>query len=146
MRRDDLGKICWDLRKRPRVLLIFLVIPFLCSKKFNFISDVKPKCFWNKLLLSKILLNKRVGWNYFLICLPLFTPGRCPTWLKKIQLEFCNPYGGVKTISKNLFHMLRSLARISWDTGVSRAGKSCFFFHYKFSNWSSKSGKALIDL
>ena len=32
-----------------------------------------------------------------------FTPTRHPTWLKKIQLAFCNPYGGVKTISKESF-------------------------------------------
>ena len=29
-----------------------------------------------------------------------FTPTRYPTWNKKIQLAFCNPHGGVKTISK----------------------------------------------
>ena len=28
---------------------------------------------------------------------------------------------------KNLFHMLRSLARISWDTGVPLGGKRGFF-------------------
>ena len=32
-----------------------------------------------------------------------FTPTRYPTWLKTIQLVFCNPYGGVKTISKESF-------------------------------------------
>ena len=32
-----------------------------------------------------------------------FTPTRYPTWLKKIQLAFCNPYGSVKTILKESF-------------------------------------------
>ena len=31
------------------------------------------------------------------------TPTRYLTWLKKIQLAFCNPYDGVKTISKESF-------------------------------------------
>ena len=33
----------------------------------------------------------------------------------------------LKQFQKNLFHMLRSLARISWDTGVALGGKGCFF-------------------
>ena len=33
----------------------------------------------------------------------------------------------LKQFQKNLFHMLRSLARISWDTGVPLGGKGCFF-------------------
>ena len=66
--RSD-GKICWNLRKRPIVLIIFLVILFICSGKFHSVSNVKLWCFWNKLLFNGILLNKRVGWNNFLIFL-----------------------------------------------------------------------------
>ena len=33
----------------------------------------------------------------------------------------------VKQFQKNLFHMLLSLARISWDTGVLLVGNGCFF-------------------
>ena len=33
----------------------------------------------------------------------LFTLTRYSNWLKKIQLAFCNPYGGVKTTSKESF-------------------------------------------
>ena len=33
----------------------------------------------------------------------------------------------LKQFQKNLFHMLRSLARISWDTGVPLGEKGCFF-------------------
>ena len=51
----------------------------------------------------------------------------------------------LKQFQKNLFHMLRSLARISWDTGVPLGGKGFFSFHYEFSNRSGKSSKALID-
>ena len=69
MGRDDLGKIWWNSRKRSIVLLIFLVILFIASDKFNFVSNVKPRCFWNKLFLNGILLNKRVGWSNFLIFL-----------------------------------------------------------------------------
>ena len=32
----------------------------------------------------------------------------------------------LKQFQKNLFHMLRSLARILWDTGFFQVGKSCF--------------------
>ena len=69
MRRDDLNKSCWNLRKRSIVLLIILLILFTCSDKFSFISNVKPRCFWNKLLLNGISLNKRVGWSNFLLFL-----------------------------------------------------------------------------
>ena len=33
----------------------------------------------------------------------------------------------LKQFKKNLFHMLRSFARISWDTGVPLGGKGCIF-------------------
>ena len=32
-----------------------------------------------------------------------------------------------KPFQKNLFHMLRNLARISWDKGARLGGKGCFF-------------------
>ena len=69
VRRDDLGKICWNLCKTTIILLIFLVIPFICSEKFNFIYNAKPRCFWKKLLVNGILLNKRVGWSNSLVFL-----------------------------------------------------------------------------
>ena len=41
----------------------------------------------------------------------------------------------LKQFQMNLFHMLRSLARILWGTGVPLAGKGYFFpCNYKFSN------------
>ena len=43
-------------------------------------SNVKSRCFWNKLLLNGILLNKRVGWSNFLIFLLNITS--CPCLLK----------------------------------------------------------------
>ena len=33
----------------------------------------------------------------------------------------------LKQFQKNLFHVLRSLVRISWDTGVPLGGKDCFY-------------------
>ena len=33
----------------------------------------------------------------------------------------------LKQFQKNLFHMLPSLPRILWDTGVPLGGKGCFF-------------------
>ena len=33
----------------------------------------------------------------------------------------------LKQFQKNLFHMLGSLGRISWDTGVPLGGKGYFF-------------------
>ena len=32
-----------------------------------------------------------------------FTPTRYPTWSKKIQLAFCNTYGGIKRNSEKSF-------------------------------------------
>ena len=32
----------------------------------------------------------------------------------------------LEQFQKNLFHMLRSLARVSWDTGVPLDEKGCF--------------------
>ena len=77
VKRDDPGKIFWNLRKRPIVLLIFLVILFVCSEKFNFTSIIKPRCFWNKQLLNGTLLTKRVGWRNFLIFLQNITSCAC---------------------------------------------------------------------
>ena len=37
----------------------------------------------------------------------------------------------LKQFQKNLFHMLRSLARISWDTSVPLGGKRVFFSFIK---------------
>ena len=84
--RDDLGKIWWNSRKRSIVLLIFLVILFIASDKFNFVSNVKPRCFWNKLFLNGILLNKRVGWSNFLIFLLNINSCACllKSWLNII--------------------------------------------------------------
>ena len=33
----------------------------------------------------------------------------------------------LKQFQNNIFNMLRSLARTSWDTGVPLGGKGCFF-------------------
>ena len=47
--------------------------------------------------------------------------------LKRFNQHFVTPMVMLKQFQKNLFHMLRSLARISWDTGVPLGGKGCFF-------------------
>ena len=73
VKRDYLRKTCWNLRKRPRVLLIFFGNTLYMFREFNFTSNVKPTCFWNKLLLNGMLLNKRVGWSIFLIFLQNIT-------------------------------------------------------------------------
>ena len=46
-------------------------------KARNLADSVKPRYFWNKLLLNGILLNKRVGWNNFLIFLLNITSCAC---------------------------------------------------------------------
>ena len=33
----------------------------------------------------------------------------------------------LKQFQNNIFHMLNSLARVSWDTSVLLSGKGCFF-------------------
>ena len=78
MRRDNLGKICWNLCKRPIVLLIFLVILFICSDKFNFISNIKPRCFWNRLCLNGFnsyltFILKNLWWKVFIDVYPNFS-------------------------------------------------------------------------
>ena len=53
--------------------------------------------------------------------------------------------GVLKQFQKDIFRILRSLARIPWDTGIPLGGKGRFFtFHCEF-NWNSKSNEALID-
>ena len=48
----------------------------------------------------------------------------------------------LKQFQKNIFHILRSLGRISWDTGVPLGGKSCFFpFITNFSIEVANQGK-----
>ena len=55
---------------------------FYMFREVNFISNVKPRCFWNKLLLNGILLNKRVGWSNFFIFLQNITSCACSCLLK----------------------------------------------------------------
>ena len=76
-----------------------------------------------------------------------FTPTRYPIWLKKIQLSFCNPYGDVKTISKESSPYITWFSENFVRHWCPSGWKRLFFpFHYEFSNWSGKSSKALIDL
>ena len=39
MRRDDVGKIGWNLRKKSSFTFIFFGNIFICSEKFNSISN-----------------------------------------------------------------------------------------------------------
>ena len=64
--RDDLGRICWNLRNRPIVLLIFWVKFFMCSTKFSLTSNVNPRCFWDILFFKEMSLNERQEWSSFL--------------------------------------------------------------------------------
>ena len=121
MGRDDLGKICWNLRKRPIVLLIVLVILFICSEKFHFISNVKPRRLWNKLSLKRILLNKRIGWSNFLIFLRNITSYACllksdlksskPNWLLHLGLglKWLHLYECYLLLKKETYHRQKSL-------------------------------------
>ena len=47
--------------------------------------------------------------------------------LKRFNQHFVTLMVMLKQFQKNLFHILRSLAKISWDTGVPLGGKGCFF-------------------
>ena len=75
--RDDLGRIGWNLRNRPIVLLIFWVIFFMCSTKFSLTSNVNPRCFWDILFFKAMSLNERQGWSSFLIFLLNITSCAC---------------------------------------------------------------------
>ena len=75
--RDDLGRIGWNLRNRPIVLLIFWVIFFMCSTKFSLTSNVNPRCFWDILFFKGMLLKERQGWSSFLVFLLNITSCAC---------------------------------------------------------------------
>ena len=47
--------------------------------------------------------------------------------LKRFKKHFVTVMVVLKHFQKNLFHMLRRLARIWWGTGVRQGGKGCFF-------------------
>ena len=38
----------------------------VCSKKFSFASNIKPRGFWDILFFGGILINERLGWSSFL--------------------------------------------------------------------------------
>ena len=42
--KDVLGRIPWNFRRKPTVLLIFFKTDFKCSSKLNFESNIIPKC------------------------------------------------------------------------------------------------------
>ena len=56
----DLGKRFCDLRKSPVVLLVLLIISFKCSSNVSRASNIMPKCFWNA-VWETILLLKNNG-------------------------------------------------------------------------------------
>ena len=75
--RDNLGRIGWNLRNRPIVLLIFWVTFFMCSTKFSLTSNVNPRCFWDILFFKGMSLNERQGWSSFLVFLLNITSCAC---------------------------------------------------------------------
>ena len=75
--RDDLGRIGWNLRNRPIVLLIFWVIFYMCSTKFNLTSNVNPRCFWDILFFKGMSSKERQGWSSFLVFLLNITSCTC---------------------------------------------------------------------
>ena len=75
--RDNLGRIGWNLRNRPIVLLIFWVTFFMCSKKFSLTSNVNRRWFWEILFFKGILLNERQGWSSFWVFLLNITSSAC---------------------------------------------------------------------
>ena len=75
--RNDLGRIVWNLRNRPIVLLIFWVIFFMCSKTFSLMSNFIPRCFWDILFFKGMPLNSRQGWSSFLVFLLNITSCAC---------------------------------------------------------------------
>ena len=66
------------------------------------------------------------------ICNP-FTPTRYPTWLKKIQLAFCKPYGGVKTISNESFSYVMQFSQ-KFVGHLCPSGWKRLFLHFHSSH------------
>ena len=75
--RVDLGRIGWNLRNRPIVLLIFWVTFFVCSTKFSLTSNVNPRFFWDILFFKVMSLNERQGWSSCLVFLKNITSCTC---------------------------------------------------------------------
>ena len=89
---------------------------FSCVLFFNFVLDVLIAVYTPRVYLIEVKVKLTFTFvslwtKYYFVTESInalyfvnpFTPTRYPTWLKKIQLAFCNPYGGVKTISKESF-------------------------------------------
>ena len=72
--RGDLGRIGWNIRI---VLLIFWVVFFMCSTKFNLKSNVNLRCFRDIIFFKGILLKERQGWSSFLVFLLNITSWAC---------------------------------------------------------------------
>ena len=92
---------------------------------------------WLYTIVSKILLQNKVS----ILWRSIFNP------FTATRFAFCNPYGGVKTISKEYFPYVTQFSKNFvghwWPSGWKRL---FFPFHYELSNRSGKSSKALIDL
>ena len=62
MRSAGLGRTFWSLQITPFVLFTFSITSVLrCYLKFNLLSHLIPKCFWEQVLATGILLKVREG-------------------------------------------------------------------------------------
>ena len=123
VKRDDPNRTGWILRSRPIVLLHFWVISLMCFKKFIFISNFKPRWFWDILLFNGVLLRKRAACNNFLtflinvtFCASLVKSRWKIVFLKKnnffLQQSYRLKYNLGQIISR-LFHILAQILFIT---------------------------------
>ena len=74
--------------------------------------------------LSMSKVHRNVKFIVYTLCL---YPFHIRHDLKRSNWHFVTIVVVLKEFQNNLFHMLHSLVKILWDTGVSLGGKGCFF-------------------
>ena len=111
----DLDNKFWGLRKRPIVLLTLFRTLLRCSSNVNLTSNVTPRCFWEEVCKTLLLLKTKDGCGSFFIL-----------WLK-ITSWACLLGSGLKLIFHWKAHLLiffrSSFNSLAENNDVSSATK-----------------------
>ena len=81
------SKIFCSFRNSPIVLLTLFNMFLRCSWKFILVSKIIPRCFWERICLTVLLLKEMEGWYVFSIFWEKVTSW---TWLLGSGLFFSN--------------------------------------------------------
>ena len=63
----DIDNKCWSLRIRPLVLLTLFKILLRYSSKVHLTCNVTPRCFWEEICKTLLLLKSKDGCGIFFI-------------------------------------------------------------------------------